>query len=326
MPYGNVAKRHWIVPQESLRPEDLPLGSILKRPDDPVDLLGRHAVETIDATYLVTEREQRHKSITDGSSGGFGTKLAVSSILTALFGISPELAAGWSQTTKQSIEATRVRSQRFNAPDEYVNRLLLNKEIADFLGASFFTPPLYMVVGLTVASTLSRKSFQSGDTNLGVGIGVGPPGTDVALSAGVSGNRGRESSYEDYVEGDVVLAYRLRRFRYSKRRARFDRKSEDETGHAQYALPEYRGRIGRRRGRVDSVSEDETGHAQYALPERVRLQGNFSNHGSGKQWEVAGELWDFVPVFSYFEDEDIDARELGVDGFEEPSVGGSERA
>ncbi|KAL3957397.1 hypothetical protein ACCO45_007975 [Purpureocillium lilacinum] len=108
------------------------------------------------------------------------------------------------------------------------------------------------------------------------GVGLGPPGTGVEVSADLSANRNTKSSYHDSVEGDVVLAYRLRRFRYSKRRDEFVKNDEDETKHARYGTDE------------DDApqSEDDEGVNE-------------------------------VAVFSFFDGEDVEAGDAGLQGFAE---------
>lgn len=69
-------------------------------------------------------------------------------------------------------------------------------------------------------------------------MGVGPPGLGVEVSAGLTANRDTESTYHDSTDEDVVLAYRLRRFQYSKRKDGLKRRDQDETKYARYSLEE----------------------------------------------------------------------------------------
>ncbi|GAO19177.1 uncharacterized protein UV8b_00542 [Ustilaginoidea virens] len=275
MPFSNAWKKYWIIPQESLRPEDLELGSILKRPDDPIDLLNRHAVEPIDPKLVVQEREQVSKSFSDAMSRGAGLDVEASSALAAVLGGAPTLGAARSTAASETIEATRVRARHFSPSDEYAARALLTRQIASYVGQSFFTAPVFMVVGVAVASKLVRAATVSRDAGLRGGAAVGPPGSGVELSAAVYAGRATGSTYEDSVDGDVVLAYRLRRFRYSRMRSRFVKDKQDGVFH----------RVGEHGGESAADSDDE------------------------------GEDG-YLPVFSYFEDNDV-WRVAGTQGFAE---------
>ncbi|KAK2594368.1 hypothetical protein QQS21_007928 [Conoideocrella luteorostrata] len=276
MPFGNKSKKYWIVPQEALSPDDLQLGSLLKRPNDPIDLLNRNAVEQIEAKNIVKEREQVTKSLNDAISNGFGINFEASSILAAVLGASPDVGAELSRNKGDTIEATRVRAQHFIPPEEYMNKALSTQQVVEYTRQSFFTAPVYMVVGVAVARTLVRTANNSRNTELKGGFGLGPPGTGIEISANISGNHGKESVYQDSVDEDVVLAYRLRRFRYSKVRGRHIKKKTDETGHAMYRY----------------ISEDVSSDEEKEDPE-------------------------YNPVFSYFEDDDVAARDVGMEGFVE---------
>ncbi|KAJ6438340.1 dynamin family protein [Purpureocillium lavendulum] len=238
MPFGNRSKKYWIIPQESLAPDDLVLGSILKKPNDPIDILNRRTVAAIDESLIIHEREQVTKSLGDAIDSGFGAGLGASSVLAAVLGAAPTIEGNWAHGVSDKIEATRVRAQHFVPPADYVNKALRTPEMDSYVRQSFFSAPVYMVVGVAVASTLTRTANASGDRGGKAGVGFGPPGTGVEVSAELSANRNTKSNYSDSVEGDVVLAYRLRRFRYSKRRDEFVKKDEDETKHARYGTDE----------------------------------------------------------------------------------------
>jgi len=276
MPFGNRSKKYWIVPQESLAPDDLVLGSILKKPNDTIDILNRRAVVAIDPSLVIHEREQVTKSLGDAVDSGFGAGIGASSVLAAILGASPTLEGKWATGVSDNIEATRVRAQHFVPPAEYVNKALRTQEMDSYVRQSFFSAPVYMVVGVAIASTLTRTANASADRGGKAGVGLGPPGTGVEVSADLSANRNTKSSYHDSVEGDVVLAYRLRRFRYSKRRDEFVKHDEDETKHARYGTDE------------DDApqSEDDEGVNE-------------------------------VAVFSFFDGEDVEAGDAGLQGFAE---------
>lgn len=277
MAFSDKPKRHWIIPQECLAPDDLVLGSILKYPNDPIDILNRKDVEPVDPSTIVSEREQVTKSFTDALDTGFGSKIGASSVLAAVLGASPFIEGIWTKSTSYTIEATHVRAQRFIPTAAYVNKALRTQQVDAFVRSSLFSAPVYMVVGVAVAKTLSRKAERSRNRGGGAGMGIGPPGTGVEVSAELTANHEVQSTYNDSVENEVVLAYRLRRFRYSKRKDEFMKREQDETKHARYSL-----------GEKVSGSEDD---------------------------EDDDDDDSYVPAYSYFEADDIAASDIEMAGF-----------
>ncbi|KAF4451364.1 hypothetical protein F53441_5630 [Fusarium austroafricanum] len=240
MAFSDKGKRYWIIPQECLAPDDLVLGTILKYPNDPIDILNRKEVAKIDPSVIVNEREQVAKSFTDALDVGFGSKIGASSVLAAVIGASPFIEGNWKKGTSYTIEATNVRAQRFIPSADYVNKALRTQQVDAFVRDSLFAAPVYMVVGITIAKTMSRTAGKSHGRGGGAGLGIGPPGIGVELSAELTANNDRQSTYHDLVEDEVVLAYRLRRFRYSRRKDTFKRKNQDESKHAQYELKKWK--------------------------------------------------------------------------------------
>ncbi|KAH6884148.1 hypothetical protein B0T10DRAFT_463029 [Thelonectria olida] len=243
MTFNPQSKKCWIVPDESLPPDFLVLGSILKRPNEPMDILNRHTVTKIDPSVIDEEREQITKSIVKASNAGFSFGLGLSSVLASIVGAGPSLDANRAKSVSYLINAANVRAQHFIPPDDYVNRALRAKKVDDYVRQSGYNAKVYMVVGVAVASKVSRTAIGSKDKGGGAGIAVGPPGTALEVSADVHANRGSGSLYQDTVE-NVILAYRLRRFRYSKIRDEF--KQRDEVKAALY-----------RADQEDSAAEEE---------------------------------------------------------------------
>ncbi|KAM0244373.1 hypothetical protein ACHAP5_006280 [Fusarium lateritium] len=238
MAFSDKAKKYWIIPQECLGPDDLVLGNILKFPNDPIDILNRKKVEPIDPSAIVSEREQVTKGFSDALDTGFSSKIGASPVLAAVLGASPFVEGNWKKGTSYTFEATKVRAQRFIPTAAYVNRALRTQDVDAFVRNSFFSAPVYMVVGTAVAKSLSRTAERSRGRGGGAGMGIGPPGLGVEVSAELTANRDTESTYHDSTDEDVVLAYRLRRFQYSKRKDEFKRRDQDETKHARYSAEE----------------------------------------------------------------------------------------
>ena len=232
MAFYTGSKKYWIVPQESLDPDAFQLGHVLKRPDDVFDILNKHDVEPIDASYIINECEIVSKSFKEAISNVFRVKLEVAPVIASIIGRNPNFDIEWARASGDSFEATKVRARHVVPTEEYVNRALRRQKILDYVRKSFFTAPVYMVVGVSVASSVKRKYIPYGDA------GSGQQGSGMKISANLSTHRMVQSEKKDAVEEDVVLAYRLRRFRYSKRRDHFDRKKEDESKHARYGLGE----------------------------------------------------------------------------------------
>jgi hypothetical protein len=275
MAFSDKPKRHWIIPQECLSPDDLVLGSILKYPNDPIDILNRKEVEPIDPSAIVSEREQVTKSFTDALNTGFSSKIGASTVLAAVLGASPFVEGNWSKGTSFTVEAKNVRAQRFIPSASYVNRALRTQQVDVFVRGSLFSAPVYMVVGVAVAKAVSRTVERSRDRGGGAGMGIGPPGIGVEVSAEMAANHEVQSTYHDSVEDEVVLAYRLRKFRYSKRKDEFRRKEQDETRHARYRLEK----------KVPGSEDEEDDEDIY------------------------------VPTFSYFEGDDVVASDIEMAGF-----------
>ncbi|KAH6949867.1 hypothetical protein DER45DRAFT_84554 [Fusarium avenaceum] len=278
MAFSDRAKKYWIIPEECLDPNDLVLGSILKYQNDPIDILNRKEVQPIDPSAIVSEREQVTKGFSDALDTGFGSKIGASPVLAAVLGASPFIEGNWKKGTSYTVEATKVRSQRFIPTAVYVNKALRTQQVDAFVRSSFFGAPVYMVVGTAVARTLSRTAGKSRGRGGGAGMGIGPPGLGVEVSAELTANRDKESTYHDSTDEDVILAYRLRRFQYSKRKDEFKRRDQDETDHACYSLEEKLG------------SEEEEGEEEDDA---------------------------HVATFSYFDEEDVDPSETGMVGFVE---------
>lgn len=294
MPWGNQAKKYWIIPQECFAPESLVLGQILKEANDPLHALNRRAVVQIDPLDILHEREQVSKSIGSALETGFGANLGASSVLAAIIGASPSVDGKWSSSASDSIEAAGVRVSHFDPSEEYVNKALRTDTISRFVQKNFFSAPIYMVVGVAIARTLSRSANSSSDKGGGANVGVGPPGLGVEISAGLSANVGNKSNYSDSVEDDVVLAYRVRRFRYSKRRKEFDRKEQDETKHARFGLDEEDSH----RGEEEEEDEDDDMEPVFTY---------FDDNDESQ--EKAGQMGGFPEIEAKVEDEDEDEYE-----------------
>ncbi|QPC71745.1 hypothetical protein HYE68_002497 [Fusarium pseudograminearum] len=277
MAFNDKPKRHWIIPQECLSPVDLVLGSILKYPNDPIDILNRKEVEPIDPSAIINEREQVTKSFTDALDTGFNSKIGASSVLAAVLGASPFVEGNWSKGVSFTIEAKNVRAQRFIPTEPYVNKALRTPQVDAFVRDSLFSAPVYMVVGISIAKALSRTASRSRNRGGGGGMGIGPPGTGIEVSAELTANHGVESSYHDSVEDEVVLAYRLRRFRYSKRKDEFRSARQDETKHTRYSMED-------RMLRFEEDNEDDDDDI-------------------------------YIPTFSYFDGDDIVASDVEMAGF-----------
>ncbi|VUC32732.1 unnamed protein product [Clonostachys rosea] len=285
MSFGDTTKKYWIVPSVTLAPKDLVLGTVLRKPNNVIDTLNRRAVEPIHIDDIIHEKEQVKKCIGNAFDVGFGAELGASSALAAIIGGAPTIGGNWKSGISESIEATQIRASHFSPTADYVNRALQTPEIKAYVRQSAFVTPVYMVVGVAIASSIERGFTKSKNKDGKVGADVGLAGTGLDVSASVSANRGSEQKYGDKVEGDVVLAYRARRFRYSKRKEVFVAKSEDEKKH----------------GRFD------TGQGEYE--NKANDEDDDDSDGDEDESEFA--------VFSYFEANDVSAAEAGAAGFEE---------
>ncbi|CAG9996947.1 unnamed protein product [Clonostachys byssicola] len=283
MSFGDTTKKYWIVPSATLGPEDLVLGTVLRKPNNVIEALNRNAVEPIEIGHIIHEKEQVKKSIGNAFDVGFGAELGASSALAAIIGGAPTVEGNWKSGISNSIEATQIRASHFSPTADYVNRALQTPEIKAYVRQSFFTTPVYMVVGVAVASSVSREFTRSKSKDGKVGADVGIAGTGLDISASVSVNRGSEQKYGDQVEGDVVLAYRARRFRYSRRKEVFVRNSEDEKKHGKYSTDQ-----GEEQNKDDDDEDDDDDDDENEFAE-----------------------------FSYFEANDVSATEAGAAGFEQ---------
>jgi hypothetical protein len=146
MAFSDRAKKYWIIPEECLDPDDLVLGSILKYPNDPIDILNRKEVEPIDPSAIISEREQATKGFSDALDTGFGSKIGASPVLAVVLGASPFVEGNWKKGTSYTFEATKVRAQRFIPTAGYVNKALRTQQV----------DPLFAVLSLVGACLHGR--------------------------------------------------------------------------------------------------------------------------------------------------------------------------
>lgn len=232
MSFGRKEKKYWIVCPGNLSPESLPLGSILGLPYAPdASILNFGRIEPIESRSIRAETELAKFSIERAFNAGLGSKLEISSPLAPLLGVAPSLGLNFKSERIQTLEAKRFRVTTFwNPPDEYVNRALRDTEVLGYIKKSWFSTPVYMVVSVAVAAVVTKEHKGSTSFDGNAGAGVSPPATGVTLAADFSGGLGSElKSSEATVEQDTILAYRVRRIQYERRKDRFQKAKDNDT-------------------------------------------------------------------------------------------------
>lgn len=232
MVFGRKEKKYWIVCPGNLTPSSLPLGSILGLPYAPdASILNFGSIEPIDAHLIKPETELARFAVSQAFNAGLGAKLEVSSPLAPLLSVAPSLGLNFHSTRVESLQAKRFCVTTFwNPPKEYVDRALRIPEVMEYIKESWFTNPVYMVVSVAVAAVVTRDSRNSSSIDANAGVSVSPPGTGVAFATELSGSRGsRGRLEEETVEQDTILAYRVRRIQYEKRKDVFVKAKDNES-------------------------------------------------------------------------------------------------
>jgi hypothetical protein len=153
------------------------------------------------------------------------------SLLTGLGGsISKEGAKGYNLT----IDCARVRTSSFRPDKRYLARTVQDDEIRALAEKKLLAPPLYMVVGLMVASgaavsvSRNRSCGFSGDLSVD-GSSVGVP---ISLGPEAEYGRSRYSKLQGVPTEPFILAYEVVRLRM-KRRGEVEER--DEKGWALFS-------------------------------------------------------------------------------------------
>jgi hypothetical protein len=204
-------------------------GSKIPDPKRPLNKTTRLPIDDSEIT------RQEYKPWSWDSSKATSAKMGLHagiSLLTGLGGgISKEGAKGYDL----AIDAARVRTSSFRPDKEFLARTVQNDdEIKALAEKKFLAPPLYMVVGLMVASganvTVShnRKFGFSGDLS----VDGGSVGVPVSLGPEAEYSRSRYSKLKGVPTEPFILAYEIVRLRV-KRRGRVEER--DEKGWALFS-------------------------------------------------------------------------------------------
>lgn len=246
------SKKNWFfLKKTSLSPEALQLGSILGQrivDDDPKTILNLHSVQDIEKHNVLNEVEEVDAWINAACNNGIGVKAALSSIL------GPRLKIEGTKSSESTgvVEAFKYRKSHAYLSQTYMDRAVLAERVQEYIKSTAFQGSLYLVVGIAVASQLDRESGRAKEMSIGADGAVPSGQVPIDVELHVSGWKGSHGLHGAHVASEVVVAYRIRRFRYSRgwlrKEGRWVKMGEDESKNADYSLGT---------GDTDPASEEE---------------------------------------------------------------------
>ena len=209
-----------LLPNFSFLPDqDIHLGTIFtstkaSKLPDPRRPLNGATRENIDPSLI---REQIHKPWNWNSSNDFSAKGGLHAETSFLTGIGGSMSKDGSRGKTLIIACDQVHTLNFQPTSKYLAQAVQDDNV-QAVGRKRFGPPLYIVVGLMVATgaeiTVVSDSSQGSSANLsvdatqlGVPLNLGPEG-------GYS--KASKSRLTDVPTKPFILAYEIRRLRMKK--------------------------------------------------------------------------------------------------------------
>ena len=212
---------------------DIVLGNIIKDPADPERPLNARDRLPIPDTDLRRSKVQGWTDDVDKQKGlGGGVNASFLSPLGASF----NLNHSFEKHRQDRLEAKSLQTVHFDPTPEYILRSFhRSPDVLKYINDTNFKKKLYMVIGTKVAYDAKRSKTNSYSNETSVGLGAtGLPGLEAGPEASVNAKDSRTTSFDESTP--FVLAFRLRRIRYSQGKNKIDLK--DYTKAAKYSLEE----------------------------------------------------------------------------------------
>jgi hypothetical protein len=264
----------WLVPRYPEEPGTIMvLGSIITDPYDLESSLNRRSGVTPIPKEDIRDNSNAVKRQIQSNLSSNSSVLFKAMPDLPLFGGGIAVGGRLTKGVETIVNALNVRAKVFIPTPEYMEIALENPEIKAFVKKGLFAKSLYIIVGVATTSQLTIKETQSVDAGGSVEGNLKPPNSGTELAVKIDHDQGGKSTSELEVKEDCDFAYRVREFQYSKIWRAFSDKG-----------PLIHGTLFGRRE-----------------PGSGGMGGN-----TGK------DNGEDVPLFEYFEDDDISAKEAVV--------------
>lgn len=217
------------IPQDT----DIVLGNIIKDPADPERPLNARDRLPIPEADLRRSEVQGWKDDVDKQRGiGGGVNASFLSPLGASFNLKHSFQKG----QQDRLEARHLKTVHFDPTPAYILQSFHNSpDVLKYINDTSFKKKLYMVIGTKVAYGAKRSKAKSHLNETSVGLGAtGLPGLEAGPEASLNSKDSRITSFDESTP--FVLAFRLRRIRYSRGKNKLD--LNDYTKAASYSLKE----------------------------------------------------------------------------------------
>lgn len=198
------------------------LGSIWTNPADPGTCINRdgplpfHPNLPVDKSWKtnwVNEKDRQRKGL-----------IGIWARFLQIVGVDAEASVNWDRTKASAYKFDRLDTESVDPTPKYVQESVLSDPVADFIVASGFKKPVYMVTGVKIArgaDVALAKSKEAG-TYMRVGADGTPVGTPGAAGPEVTISLKSSEKTSFGGSSDFVFAYRLRKIFYEKGQVRHD--------------------------------------------------------------------------------------------------------
>ena len=220
---GSMGKTYFLSANLDYPPSSsISLGSIWTNPADPGTCINRDGplpfpsnmpIEKSWKTDWVNERDRQRKGL-----------IGIWARFLQVVGVDAEVSVNWDKIKASKYKFDRLDTEFVDPTPKYVQESVLSEPVAQFIAASDFKKPIYMITGIKIArgaDVALAKSKEAG-AHVRAGVDGTPAGTPVAAGPEVtiSSKDSEKTSYGG--SSDFVFAYRLRKIFYEKGQVRDD--------------------------------------------------------------------------------------------------------
>lgn len=209
---SSAVKTYWPVPNADTPPPPngpIAIGNIIADPKDPARSLNEANRVPIPADSIFLSHKNNYHLTRKESRQGQGGLWA--SFLESTVGVTGNAQVKRSEDTIEGLSCRLLETQVFQPDDTYIYVSLQDSDVQEYLDASWFEKPVYMITGLKIARGASAETAKEveyqvqGETSVNVAP-AGVPGT--AGPSGKSVSRSRETAGFTGAS-DFIWAYRL---------------------------------------------------------------------------------------------------------------------